>query len=287
MRGHDRVDAPPGAARSTSSSVSVRSSARNRSANARLDLARARAHRSGRRRTARRARAARRPRPRASPEPRRRAPCRRSTKARSTVDAGKRETGCDIRSVRALASSASTSISHATTGAASDSASTTALATSPIDADLLAVDDDRAAARSGWKPGDGRGRRARRRRRGAPAPARSAPRWRRTRRRRGRARAAPAARDGPGRRRASGARRATSHRGPGGANTVPLSNSATSGEPCAALYATERSRPGSSAGRRIDSSARSGFSTSMSASGASPTLARSAGASNGSVYTSS
>ena len=46
-------------------------------------------------------------------------------------------------------------------------------------------------------------------------------------------------------------------------------------------------RPGSSAGRRIDSSARNGFSTSITPSGRSPAAARSAGASSGREKTSS
>ena len=45
--------------------------------------------------------------------------------------------------------------------------------------------------------------------------------------------------------------------------TLPVSNRATDGSPCAALYATARSRPGSSPGRSNDSSARNGFSTSI------------------------
>ena len=74
--------------------------------------------------------------------------------------------------------------------------------------------------------------------------------------------------------------------GAGGANTRPSSNSETSGLPCAALCATARSTPGSSAGRSTDSSAQRILDLDQR-SVASPARARSAGATSGSVYTSS
>ena len=80
------------------------------------------------------------------------------------------------------------------------------------------------------------------------ARARRAPRSRRRRRPGGRARAARAAPRATARTRDGRARRAACSPRSGGANTVPVSNSATSGSPCAALNATDAQHAGQQRG---------------------------------------
>ena len=92
-------------------------------------------------------------------------------------------------------------------------------------------------------------------------------------RRRGRARAARArTRPVAATARGAAARRAACSRLGRRRTPGPARTATTSGLPCASLCATARSTPGSSDGRRTDSSARNGFSTSMTASAASPAL---------------
>ena len=179
-----------------------------------------------------------------------------TTNARSIVDAGKRDTGRAAALERVpAASTTSRSSSATTTGAGRSSAATTAAG------DLADRPDDRVADHdvggpTRMQPVDDRGSRRTSATRSSPIE--------RVEHRGGvvdvdgavglvRARRTHVRGSGEGEMPALGGQ--CRRRRAGAANTVPVSNRATAGVPCAALNATARKTPGSSAGRRIDSSA--------------------------------